>query len=149
MIEHLVLLLIGLYLSVVSCKITSKRVHLQHNNAEVAQSVERRLPKPKVAGSKPVFRSKRSARAGLFSRKTALRAFRSLFYWGAAPNPAAPACYQHKPLSRPPIAPVGAFPVLRTLAHSATALMRPVIPPHRFDLSIPCRRGLMRRKESL
>ena len=51
--------LLGLFFLVVSCKITSKRVHLQQLTAEVAQSVERRLPKPKVAGSKPVFRSRR------------------------------------------------------------------------------------------
>ena len=41
---------------------------MQQPDAEVAQSVERRLPKPKVAGSKPVFRSQKVLQcAGLFS----------------------------------------------------------------------------------
>ena len=34
-----------------------KTPRFSEKNAEVAQLVERRLPKPKVAGSKPVFRS--------------------------------------------------------------------------------------------
>ena len=34
-----------------------KSPRFSEKNAEVAQLVERRLPKPKVAGSKPVFRS--------------------------------------------------------------------------------------------
>ncbi len=39
------------------------RMHYNRLSAEVVQLVERRLPKPKVAGSRPVFRSKFCAAA--------------------------------------------------------------------------------------